>query len=102
MDIVISKNNIPIRLSEERWEHITKSHDYMASYYFEILESIADPEFIVRGSAGELIAVKKIKKNKYIVVVYRELSKTDGFIITAFITKKIHPIERRGIVWQKS
>ena len=35
MDIVISKNGVPIRLTEERWEHVTKSHDYMAPYYKE-------------------------------------------------------------------
>lgn len=101
MDIVISKNKIPIRLTEERWEHITKNHDYMAPYYFEILETIADPEIITRGRKGELLAAKKLKRNKYLVSIYREVDKNDGFVITAFLTKKIHQIGRRGIVWKK-
>lgn len=102
MDIVISKNGVPIRLTEERWEHVTKSHDYMAPYYFEILETVAEPDLIVKGNAGELIAAKKIKRNKHIATIYREIENKDGFIITAFLTKKIHQIERREIVWKKS
>lgn len=102
MDIIISKNNVPIRLTGERWEHITKSHDYMASYFLEILESVADPDFIAAGSTGALIAVKQIGKGrKYIVVVYREESRKDGFVITAFLTKKLKQLKRRKIIWQK-
>lgn len=33
MEKVISKNNIPIRLTEERWLHIVENHDEMAGYY---------------------------------------------------------------------
>jgi hypothetical protein len=36
--IAISKNGVPIRLTEERWFHITEEHSEMAGYYFEILE----------------------------------------------------------------
>jgi len=35
-----------------------------------------------------------------LVVVYKELE-NDGFIITAFITKKVDKVLKRGIVWQK-
>jgi len=33
MDTVKSKNNIPIRLTEERWFHIIENHDDLAGYY---------------------------------------------------------------------
>jgi hypothetical protein len=34
---VISKNNVLIRLPDERWFHITEEHSEMAGYYFEVL-----------------------------------------------------------------
>lgn len=83
MDVVASKNSVPIRLTEERWFHITEEHSEMAGYYFEVLETVEEPEAIYEGKTGECISVREIEKGKYIVVVYRELSKEDGFVITA-------------------
>jgi len=40
MEIIKSKNGIPIRLTEQRWLHITEEHSEMAGYYFEVLESL--------------------------------------------------------------
>jgi hypothetical protein len=100
MDVVKSKNGVPIRLTEERWFHITEEHSEMAGYYFEVLETVQEPEAIYEGKAGECIAVKEIGEGKYIVVIYRELSKEDGFIITAFITKRRKQFERRKVLWK--
>ncbi len=47
----------------------------MAGYYFEILETIENPEVIYKGREGEFIAVKAIEEGKYIVVIYKETSK---------------------------
>ena len=58
MDVVKSKNNVSIRLTEERWFHITEAHPEMAGYYFEVLETVEDPDVIYEGKAGECIAVK--------------------------------------------
>jgi len=49
MDIVRSKNNVPIRLSEERWFHITEEHSEMAGYYYEVLESLEEPDAVYEG-----------------------------------------------------
>ena len=84
MDIAYSVNNVPIRLTYERWFHITENHDDLSSYYFEVLETVESPELIVRGNKGALKAVKSMGKNNWLVVVYREISKNDGFIITAY------------------
>lgn len=84
MDIAYSVKEVPIRLTYERWFHITENHDDLASYYFEVLETIEKPDFIVRGNKGSLKAARNIGKDKWLVVIYRELSKTDGFIITAY------------------
>ena len=67
MDIVKSKNGVPIRLTEERWIHITEEHSEMAGYYFEVLETVKEPEAIYEGKmGGECIAVREIEKGKYI------------------------------------
>ena len=36
-DIVKSKNGIRIRMTEERWFHITENHDDLAGYYDDVL-----------------------------------------------------------------
>ena len=41
-----SVNGVPIRLTYERWFHITENHDDLASYYFEVLEAVEKPDFI--------------------------------------------------------
>jgi len=94
-----SKNGIPIRLPDERWIHLTEGHSEMAGYYSEVLDVLEDPDAIYEGSSGELLAVKEIKTDKYIVVVYTEVSETDGFVITAFLTSRRNQLERRTKVW---
>jgi len=97
----ISKNKINIRLTQERWFHITESHDYMSGLSDTVLETINEPEIIFEGAEDELIATKRFK-NKYIVVIYKEIDKEDGFVITAFITSKIEKIKnQRKIKWKK-
>ena len=49
IEIAYSVNGVPIRLTHERWFHITENHDDLASYYFEVLEAVENPEFIMRG-----------------------------------------------------
>lgn len=46
-----------------------------------------------------MIAVKELEIGKFMVVVYKEVSKEDGFIITAFLTRRIRQIERRNKLW---
>ncbi len=53
----------------------------------------------MRGGAGECLAIKGLEKGKYLVVVYREVSKNDGFIITAFLTRRKRQFEKRRRIW---
>ena len=99
MRAVRSKNGVLIRLTAERWFHIIEEHSEMAGYYFEILETIQAPEVIYAGRAGELLATKEIEQEKYLIVVYRETSETDGFVITSFLTRRKDQIERRTKLW---
>ena len=102
MEIVISKNNIPIRLTDERWLHITTGHPEVAAYYDDILETIAEPDIIYTGSKGDLIAVSREIEgtNKHIIVAYKETSENDGFIITAYISNKLNSIRKREVIWK--
>jgi hypothetical protein len=43
----MSKNNLPIRLTDERWIHITEEHAELAGYLMDVLEAVADPERIL-------------------------------------------------------
>jgi hypothetical protein len=38
---VYSVNHVPVRLTDERWRHIVGNHNDLASYYFEVLETVA-------------------------------------------------------------
>ena len=58
----IYKNSVPIRLTEEKWFHITEEHSEMAGYYFEVLETVEEPEAIYKGKAREGIVVREIDK----------------------------------------
>jgi hypothetical protein len=100
MDIVLSKNVVHIRLTEERWFHIIENHDDLAGHYDDVLYAIEDPDYIIEGYKKALIALKKITKTKFLAVVYREVSKEDGFVITAYFTSKVN-LEKEVILWQK-
>jgi hypothetical protein len=101
MDEARSKNGLPIRLTEERWLHITEEHSEMAGYYHEVLETVEEPESIYEGKTGELIAIKEVEKEKYIVVIYRESGKEDGFVITAFLTRRRKQFAKRRKLWSQ-
>lgn len=95
-----SINKVTIRLTDERWIHITEEHSEMAVYLYEVLETIEKPNTIYEGNAGELLAAREIEKGKFIIVVYRELSAEDGFVITSFLTQRVKQLERRKKIWQ--
>jgi len=100
LEIAISKNGVPIRLTEERWFHITENHDDLAGYYDDVLNTVDDPDYVIEGYREAFIALKKIVGKKFLAVVYREVSKMDGFVITAYFTSKLK-LEGKVILWQK-
>jgi hypothetical protein len=73
----------------------------MAGYYSEVLETIEDPSSIYEGGSKELLAVRELEIDKYLVVVYKEVDNEDGFVITAFLTSKIRQFERRTKIWPR-
>jgi hypothetical protein len=100
MMLVISKNHITIRLTEERWAHIREEHGELSGLQADILRTVANPDRILAGSSGELLATREMEPGKWLVVVYREsISDEDGFIITAFLTRRIRSLDRRKQLW---
>ncbi len=100
VEIAHSKNNVSIRLTDERWIHIVENHDDLAGYYDEILATIEEPDYIIQGYRDVKIALKEIKKYKFLAVVYKELSKKEGFVITAYFSTKIR-LSKEEILWQR-
>nr|VFJ47616.1 MAG: hypothetical protein BECKFM1743A_GA0114220_100497 [Candidatus Kentron sp. FM]VFJ52392.1 MAG: hypothetical protein BECKFM1743C_GA0114222_101088 [Candidatus Kentron sp. FM]VFK07710.1 MAG: hypothetical protein BECKFM1743B_GA0114221_100497 [Candidatus Kentron sp. FM] len=98
METAISITGVPIRLTYERWYHITENHDDLASYFHEVLETVEKPDVIVRGSGGVHKAAKNYGRKKWMVVVYREISKSDGFVITAYL---LSTKPKGEIIWQR-
>lgn len=96
-----SINGVTIRLPYERWVHITEEHAEMAGYLYDVLEAVQEPLAVFEGNTGELLAAREIETGKYIIVVYREINQEDGFIITAFLTKRWKQMERRKKIWQR-
>ena len=100
-ETVISRNGVPIRLTDERWAHITEEHCELAGMRSEVLECIAEPGRVLEGHAGELLAVRETSPGKYLVAVYRETDDEDGFVITAFVTGRAESLNRRAQLWPK-
>jgi len=98
--VVTSKNGVPIRLTSERWAHIVEEHCELAGMREEVLETVRDPVQILFGDYGELLALREVEPNKFLVAVYRELE-TDGFLIRAFLTRRIAALSRRSQVWPR-
>lgn len=98
IDHVVSKNGIAVRLTDERWTHITEEHCELAGLRSEVIDAVAHPDRVLLGGDGELMAVREVEPGKHLVVVYREQS-NDGFVITAFLTRRIRSLEKRRQLW---
>ena len=98
LGIADSVNGVPIRLTDERWEHILFRRPDMASFIETVLDAVVDPEYILRGYKGTLIAIVHLGERSYLNVIYRELSQTDGFIVTARIERRL---DKSKIKWRR-
>jgi hypothetical protein len=103
MIIVRSQNNVPVRLTAERWEHIIAEHPEMDTQREQVLETVNAPDMIQAGDFSELLAIRFYPQTplteKYLVVAYRETAVDDGFILTAYLTRR--PSARREMIWKR-
>ena len=97
-DIITSRSGASIRLTDERWAHIIEEHGEISGIRALVLSAVQAPDRVLAGASGELLAVREAEPGKWLVVVYRE-SGNDGFIITAFLTRRGRSLERRQQLW---
>lgn len=68
-----------------------------------MLETVSEPDLVQRGDAAELLAVRHYPETplteKYLVVPYRELNRTDGFVLTPYLTN--WPSSEKEAVWKR-
>jgi hypothetical protein len=103
MIAVNSRDQVPVRLTQERWEHILRQHPEMTNQKSRVLETLGDPDLIQEGDLGTLLAIRFYAESpltrKHLVVVYKEISRTDGFVLTAYFTSA--PSPRRVSIWKR-
>lgn len=103
MRIVNAVSGVPVRLTAERLLHIETQHPEMMGQSDRILETVAAPDMVQEGDFGVLIAVRHYPRTplteKYCAVVYRETSRADGFVMTAYFTRR--PAPDRRIAWKR-
>ncbi len=89
---------MPIRLTEERWFHIVENHDDLAGHYDDVLDVVENPDVIAQGDEGALVAARTLAPRRHLAVVYKEAPREDGFVVTAYFTRRL---ARRAVVWRK-
>lgn len=90
---VRSKKGAIIRLTVKQWEHIITARPELVGFMEEVLRTVEEPDDVLEPShrtRPQLIAVKRFPRlsevglSQNLVVVYRETSSHEGFIITTF------------------
>jgi hypothetical protein len=69
----------------------------MNGYEEDVLDTVENPELILRAAGGVLVAVASFGRHGFLHVLYRELSRADGFIITAYFKDSYN---RRQVIWR--
>lgn len=66
---VTSKNGVSIRLTDERWTHITEERAELAGMRLEVLETLCQPERVLAGGESELLAVRELENSWLLCIV---------------------------------
>lgn len=61
---------------------------FLAGRMEEVLSAIEEPDWVTAAYGGALAAWRGLGRRRYLGVLYREVSDEDGFVITAFLTRK--------------
>ena len=96
MNVAISVRGVPIRLTGERWMHIVEARDELAGRMDDVLAAVEEPDWVTRGYLGALVAWRSAGRRRFLAVIYKETSRRDGFVVTAFYTTKP---KKRNKVW---
>jgi hypothetical protein len=75
----------------------------MASLRDRVLQAVADLDLLQAGNLGEVLAVRWYAEtpltSKFLVVADQEVGATDGFVVTAYLTRR--PSDRRTMIWNR-
>ena len=73
MNVVQPKNGALVRLTHKRWFHITEEHSEIAGSFYEVLETISEPEAIFQDASEELLATpgKLNRENTWLLFTKR-------------------------------
>lgn len=93
-----SINGVPIRLTDERWEHILDSHPEVASFRVTVLEAVENPDYILASRRGAFAAVMVLGRGAFLHVFYVEKGRRDGFILSALVREKM---DKAKVIWRK-
>ena len=103
--VLIDYQGREIRFPEERWQHIISRHRDMEAIPHTILETLLDPDFILRDptdpNTGRLYYrwYNWGKANDKWVMVSVKMLDGDAYVLTAMQT---HRTKRSEILWTKS
>ncbi len=91
---IIDKSERKIRLTKERWTHITlptSLHPYMTNYLEEIKQALANPDLIIKHQFNEQKAdyYLYLKREKLYLLVGVNYLNGEGFITTAFLVRNV-------------
>jgi hypothetical protein len=94
----VSVEGKTIRLTAERWGHIAERHPELSGLRDLVMQAVAKPVRVLEGDAGERLAVREVEPDKVLVVVDQE-GDPGGFIVTAFLTRRMKQLDRRTQRW---
>ena len=106
---VRSINGARIGLTEKQWEHIIAARPLFKPFQRQIMEAVEKPDEVYAPPVRlkpQLHAIKRFDQlvefglARSLVVVYRELSPNEGFIITAFPISERRR-DRRYTAWRR-
>jgi len=91
---ITDKTKRDIRLTKERWSHITSPkslHPYMVNYLEEVKQTLEKPDVIILNKYEYTKAnyYKFLKERRQYLLVGVKYLNGEGFITTSFITKNI-------------
>jgi len=83
--------------------HIAHRHPELNGMRLRLIETLTEPDLVQQGDAGELLAVRHYMQtplgSKHLVVVYRETSPEFGFVLTAYLARRLSA--RRLVLWKR-
>jgi len=83
------KGDINVILTDNVWNKISRNHPEAARYFDKFENTLKKPDKILTGYGGATKAALNLGKNKWLVIIWKEVGKNKGRIKTVYITKRL-------------